>query len=108
VASEPPVSSEAFEEEFARAQKLTEFVGDVDRKCIFAYREYELFADIFRTMFADLVLDAEDIASLEEEFPSGIPGVRFVKRTITVADIVTEVGEQSDSGNAAARITNAG
>jgi len=93
VASEPPVSSEAFREEFARAQKLIEFAEDVDRKCIFAYREYQLFADIFTSMFADLVLDPEDIALLEEEFPSGIPGVRFVKRTITVADVVTEVDE---------------
>ena len=93
VASEPPVSSEAFREEFARAQKLMEFAEDVDRKCIFAYREYQLFADIFTSMFADLVLDPEDIALLEEEFPSGIPGVRFVKRTITVADVVTEVDE---------------
>jgi hypothetical protein len=92
------VSSEAFEEEFARAQKLMEFAGDVDRKCIFADREYELFANIFKTMFGDLVLDAEDIASLEERFPSGIPGVVFVKRTITVADVVTEVREQSCSG----------
>ncbi len=107
VASEPPVSSEAFEEEFERARKLMEFAGDVDRKCIFAYREYELFADIFRMMFADLVLNAEDIASLEEEVPSGIPGVRLVKRTITVADIVTEADEKSESGDVTARTVNA-
>jgi hypothetical protein len=41
VASEPPVSPEAFEEEFPRAQKLTKFAGDVDRKCIFAHRRPE-------------------------------------------------------------------
>jgi len=97
VASHPPTSLEAFDEELTRARKLIEFAEDVDRRCLFARDEYELFAETFRTMFKDLGSDGEDGASDEETFPSGIPGVVFVKRTIMVADVVAELGDQVDS-----------
>ena len=94
VASQPPMSVEAFDEELTRAKTLIEFAKDVDRKCLFARREYELFAEICRTMFKDLSEpNAGD--SPGEVFPSGIPGVVFVRRTIMVADVVLlEIGEQ--------------
>jgi AbiV family abortive infection protein len=91
LAAEPSVSNKDCEDELALARKLMEFAGDVNRKCIFAYREYELFGDIFRSMFADLVLTAEELANVEERFDSGIPGVVFIRRTITVADIVQRI-----------------
>lgn len=97
VESLPPTSQETFDEEFARGKTLLEFASDVDRKCIFAYREYELFADIFKAMFKDLVSEPEDVAAPLETIPSGIPGVVFVKRTITVANVVLpDRGEQGE------------
>jgi AbiV family abortive infection protein len=85
LASEPPTSLEAFREEMIRAKTLVEFAGDTDRKCIFAFREYELFTEIFNKMFADL---APGAVIEEERFESNIPGIEFVKRTITVANVV--------------------
>ncbi len=86
VASLPPTSTVEFDQEFTRAKALCEFADDVGRKCIFAYREYELFADVFGSMFKDLApgFDGGD----EEIFPSGIPGIVMVRRTITVAEVV--------------------
>jgi len=95
IESQPPTSLEAFEEELARAKKLIEYAEDVDRKCIFALREHELFAETFRTMFKDLA-DHEYAAQQEERFPSGIPGVVFVRRTIMVADVAPELGGEVD------------
>jgi hypothetical protein len=40
VASEPTHSEQEFAGEFAYAEKLMEFAGDVDRNCIFASQEY--------------------------------------------------------------------
>jgi len=98
VISLPPTSDQAFTEEFARAKALIEFAEDVDRECIFAYREYELFAEVFRVMFKDLAPESDD-KSPEEELPSGIPGVVFVRKSITVADVVPQNrDEQVDSG----------
>ncbi|MGA8220712.1 MAG: AbiV family abortive infection protein [Candidatus Acidiferrales bacterium] len=97
VASEPPTSPQVFEEEFTRATRLVEFAGDVDRNLIFARREYELFAEIFRAMFMDLSSEPENSALLEERFPSGIPGIVFVKRTITVANVVRRFGDQDET-----------
>ncbi len=96
VASQPPMSLEAFEEELTRAKKLIEFADEVDRRCLFARREYELFANIFRAIFKELGSDLEDGASQKEVFPSGIPGVVFVKRTITVANVAPELDDQAD------------
>jgi AbiV family abortive infection protein len=87
LASKPPTSPEAYNEEMVRARNLIEFAGDADRKCIFAFREYELFTELFRAMFDDLRPGA---IVREERFESPIPGVEFVKRTITVANIVRE------------------
>jgi AbiV family abortive infection protein len=95
VESEPPTSPEGFEEELARAKKLIEFAEDVDRKCIFALREYELFAETFTTMFKDLA-DPEYGAQQEEVFPSSIPGVVLVRRTIMVADVAPELADEVD------------
>lgn len=101
VESLPPMSQEAFDEEFTRGKTLLEFAGDVDRKRIFAYREYELFAAIFKAMFTDLASESEDAAAPLETIPSGIPGVVFVKRTITVANVVPpDLGEQGEVGGA--------
>lgn len=88
VASEPPTSPEAFNEELVYTKALIDFAADVDRKCIFARGEYELFVDIFRAMFTDLASDPENGAPPVESFPSVIPGVDIVKRTITVANVV--------------------
>jgi hypothetical protein len=96
VESHPSTSVEAFDVELMRAKTLIEFAEDVDRKCLFAYREYELFAEIFRTIFEDLASEPEDGASRDEVFPSGISGVEFVRRTIKVADVVPESDEQVD------------
>jgi AbiV family abortive infection protein len=96
VASQPPTSLEAFEEELARARKLIEFAQDVDRNCLFARHEYRLFAEIFKTMFEDLGSGPGEGASEEEVFSSGIPGVVLVKRTIRVANVAPELGEQAD------------
>ena len=41
LASEPPTSLDAFNEEMARAKTLVAFATDADHKCIFAFREYE-------------------------------------------------------------------
>lgn len=87
LASEPSVSQHALVEELVRTKALLEFARDADRNCIFAFREYEMFADIFRAMFKDLGPDAES-PEPEETMPSGIPGIEFVKRTITVANVV--------------------
>ena len=65
-----------------------EFAGYVDRKCVFADPEYEIFAEIFNAMFRDLRADQQDSRPPEEEVPSGIPGVRFVRRTIHVATVI--------------------
>jgi AbiV family abortive infection protein len=91
VASEPTMSVQEFEAEFAHARKLMEFAGDVDRKCVFALREYELFGDIFRSMFAESLTVPKELPFVTEEYPSGIPGIVLAKRTITVADVVTEL-----------------
>jgi hypothetical protein len=90
VASEPTTSGGEFETEFAHAAKLMEFAGDVDRKCVFAFKEYELFGDIFRSMFAESLEPPEEVLFATEEYPSGIPGIVLVKKTITVADVATE------------------
>lgn len=92
LASEPPTSLEDFREEMARATSLVEFAGNADRMCIFAFREYELFTEIFNKMFADL---APGAVIEEERFESNIPGVEFVKRTITVANVVDSDPEPS-------------
>lgn len=93
LASEPPTSPQAFEEELFRAKALIDFAADVDLNCIFAQGEYELFVEIFRAMFNDLASDPENGAPPVESFPSGIPGVNIVKRTITVASVVTDGSE---------------
>ena len=97
-ASEPPTSPEAFDEELVRTKALVDFAGDVDRKCIFARDEYELFVEIFKAMFADLASDLENTATVES-FPSGIPGVNFVKTTITVANVVPADSDEPPDGS---------
>jgi AbiV family abortive infection protein len=87
LASEPPTSPEAFDDEMIRAKMLIQIAGDADRNCIFAFREFELFSELFKAMFADLRPDA---IVRDERFESPIPGVEFVKRTITVANVVQD------------------
>ncbi len=98
LASEPPTSPEAFDEELVRTKALIDFAGDVDRECIFASGEYELFVDIFRAMFADLASDPENAAPVES-VPSGIPGLNFVKTTITVANVVPADSDEPPDGS---------
>ncbi len=93
VASEPAASGKEFGTEFGRAEKLMEFAMSADRNCIFAYREYELFRDIFRSMFEENPEPPETLPLVTDECPDGIPGVVLVKTIITVA----EVFEQADS-----------
>ena len=98
VASEPTKSNQEFKLEFDYAEKLKEFARDVDRKCIFAFREYELFAGIFREMFAESSVPPEEMPFVTNEFPDGIPGVVLVKHTITVADVVVDPEKELESG----------
>lgn len=90
VASEPTASEDEFKTEFEYAEKLREFAGDVDRKCIFASQEYELFANIFREMFSESAEPPEEMPLVTEDCPDGIPGVVLVKQTIMVADVVVD------------------
>lgn len=90
VASEPTPSAPEFALEFGLAEKLMELAGDVNRNCIFASREYELFGNIFREMFAESPEPPEKMPFVTEDYPEGIPGVVLVKRTITVADVTVE------------------
>jgi len=87
VSSEPGSSEEEFKAEFEYAEKLMELARDVERNCICASREYELFANIFREMFAENPEPPERMPFVTEDYPEGIPGIVLVKRTITVADI---------------------
>jgi hypothetical protein len=70
--------------------KPPEFARDVDRNCVLAFREYELFANVFRSMFAENPEPPEEMPFVTEEYPDGIPGIVLVKKTITVADVVRE------------------
>lgn len=99
VASEPTVSKEEFKTEYEYAEKLMEFAGDVNRNCIFASREYELFGNIFREMFAESPEPAEQMPFVTEDYPDGIPGIVLVKSTITVADVIVEPGAVATPGD---------
>lgn len=90
VASEPSGSTSDFESEFGQAKRLMEFAEDVNRKCIFALREYDLFAGIFRTMFAESPEPPERLPFVTAEFPEGIPGMVLVRKAIFVADVVRD------------------
>jgi AbiV family abortive infection protein len=92
VGSQPLAAPEAFEEEFTRAKRLIDFAEDADRKCLLAFGEYELFAEVFRAIFKDLASNGDYGAQQEEVFPSGIPGVLFVKKTVIVVDATPEPG----------------
>ena len=89
LASVPPTSPDSYEEEKARARALIEFAANADRKFVLAFREYEFFTNLFREMFADLRPGA---TVREERFESDIPGVEFVRQTITVANVVNDDG----------------
>ena len=93
LASEPPTSLAAFNEEMARAKTLVAFATDADHKCIFAFREYEQFTGVFRAMFADLRPGA---LVEEERLDSGIPGVALVRRSVTVANVIRDDKDGSD------------
>ena len=88
LASAPSTALDGYNEEMIRAKALVEFAGDADGQAILAFRpEYELFTELFRAMFADLRPGAR---VAEERFESDIPGVVFVRQTITVADVVQD------------------
>jgi AbiV family abortive infection protein len=97
VASEPTMSVQEFEAEFEYAEKLMEFAGDVDRNCIFASREYEMFGNIFREMFAESSEPPEQMPFVTENYPEGIPDVVLVKRTITIADVIVDPDAKATS-----------
>lgn len=92
VTSQPPSdcgagsASQEFKHEFARAKLLREFTSVP----LFARPEYLTFAEIFKAMCEDLAPDYQP-ADPEEVADSGIPGVQFVSRKITVADVDTDV-----------------
>ncbi len=90
---------EEFKAEYGYAEKLMEFAGDVSRNCIFASREYELFGNILREMFAESSEPTEQIPLVTEDYPEGIPGIVLVRSTITVADVVAEPGTLATLGN---------
>lgn len=99
VAAEPTVSMEEFKAEYGYAEKLMEFAGDVSRNCIFASREYELFGNILREMFAESCEPTEQMPLVTDDYPEGIPGIVLVRSTITVADVVAEPGTLATLGN---------
>lgn len=99
VAAEPAVSMEEFKAEYGYAEKLMEFAGDASRNCIFASREYELFGNILREMFAESSEPTEQMPLVTEDYPEGIPGIVLVKSTITVADVIAEPEAKPTSGN---------
>lgn len=80
-------TTDGFDDEIKRAEVLLECAAYGHA---FARSEYTAFADVFKAMFSDLTLTANELALLEEEVPSDYPGVRFVRRTITVADVLLD------------------
>ena len=76
-----------FDDEVARAEALLDCAAYSHS---FAHSEYTAFAEVFKAMFKDLTLGPADLALLEEEIPSDFPGVRFVRRTITVAEVTRD------------------
>jgi AbiV family abortive infection protein len=93
LSSEPCESQQAYEEELVRTKALLEFANDVDRHVIFAFHEYKMFTEIFAAMFKDHGPDSVPSAP-EELYDSGIPGVVFVKQTITCATVIGEDNEE--------------
>lgn len=87
LSSEPSESQQAYDEELVRTKALLEFAKDADRHLIFAFREYEMFTELFAAMFRDHGPNGVPAAP-DEAHDSGIPGVVFVKKTITCATVV--------------------
>ena len=100
LSSAPSESQQAYDEELVRTKALVRFAKDADRHCIFASREYEMFTELFAGMFRDHGPDGVPVVPAEE-YDSGIPGIVFVKRAITCADVVNvEDAEPQDSAAA--------
>lgn len=91
--SEPSESQDVFDDELVRTKALLEFARDADRHCIFALREYELFTTLLAAMFTDHGPDGVPTAP-DERYDSAIPGIVFVKKTITVATVVGNDNEE--------------
>jgi AbiV family abortive infection protein len=92
VTSGPPASLDHFEAELGRAKEIINLAKYAMYPVCFKFPEYEHVTDLFHSMFRDLA--PEYNKTLEEEvFPSGIPGVVFVRSTITVADIPDEADD---------------
>jgi AbiV family abortive infection protein len=87
LASEPSESQRAYDEELVRTKALLEFAKDADRRVIFAFGEYEMFTDLFAAMFKDHGPDGVPAAP-DEVHDSGIPGIEFVRKTITCATVM--------------------
>jgi AbiV family abortive infection protein len=100
LSSKPSESQQAYDEELVRTKALLEFAKDVDRRLIFAFREYEMFTELFAAMFKDHGPDGVP-ATPDEVHDSGIPGVVFVKKTITCATVVA-VDEVEPDGSSPA------
>jgi AbiV family abortive infection protein len=99
VSSEPSESQQAYGEELVRTKALLEFAKDADRHLIFAFREYEMFTELFAAMFRDHGPDGVPAAP-DEAYDSGIPGVVFVKKTITCATVIAVDGEEPEGASA--------
>jgi AbiV family abortive infection protein len=77
VSSQPPVNSEDADAEILRAKVL----GDSVLGYVFSRQEYGLLVEVVKAVFHDLI----DEDSEKEVCDGVIPGVRFVRRSITCA-----------------------
>lgn len=91
VVSKPPTSIFDFDKELYRTKGIIEFTENVGCFVPFEFPEYGWFTEVFGSMFRDLASDF-DRTSVEEQFPSNIPGVVLVRTTITVAEVEDEDG----------------
>ncbi len=99
VTSRPSTSIQEFEKEASRTAKITAFTGAARTLIFFDFPEYERFKKVFGSMLKDLDPDF-DKSSVKESYTSSIPGLVFVRRMITVADV--------EDGDASAEINREG
>jgi AbiV family abortive infection protein len=86
VTTKPPTSTSEFDKELVRAKGIIAFAETIQSWVPFDFPEYAQFTGVFGSMFKDLA-PGFDRTSIEERFPSEIPGVVWVRTEIIVAEI---------------------
>jgi AbiV family abortive infection protein len=89
VTSRPSTSTLDFDDELRRTKEILSFAEAVRYAVHFKFPEYDQFTGVFGSMFKDLAPDF-DKTSVEERFPSEIPGIGLVRTIITVAEVEDE------------------